>query len=76
METDEILIGQPQTGVSIIEDKELKKYRIDKDTLLQNLPEKVVNEFLDFLLKKGEFRELTLSMIKDGTLTIECMEED
>ncbi len=33
---------------TIVEDKVLKKYKIDKDTLLKNLPEEVVNEFLDF----------------------------
>ena len=32
-----------------VEDKEFKKYRIDQDTLLHELPEAVVNEFLDFL---------------------------
>ena len=61
---------------TIIEDKELKKFRIDKDTLFHELPEPIVNEFLDFLGRQGEFRELTLHMIKSGTLVINCWEED
>ncbi len=60
---------------TIIKDEELKKYRIDKDTLLQNLPESIVNEFLDFLGRQGQFRELTLQMIKEGTLILECWED-
>ena len=61
---------------TIVEDKVLKKYKIDKDTLLKNLPEKVVNNFLDFILKqKGEFREITLQMIKDGTLILDCPDD-
>lgn len=61
---------------TIIEDTVLKKYRIDKDTLLHELPEKIVNEFLDFLGNQGEFRELTLHMIKSGTLVLNCWDED
>lgn len=60
---------------TIVEDKQLKKYTIDKDTLLQNLPEKVVNEFLDFLGTEKQHRELMLSMIKDGSLVITCDED-
>lgn len=61
---------------TIIEDKELKKYRIDKNTLLQNLPEKIVNEFLDFLGSDEIHRSVVLSMIKDGSLVINCWEDE
>lgn len=61
---------------TIIEDKELKKYTIDKDTLLQNLPEKVVNEFLDFLGAEEQYRDLMLYMIKKGSLVITCEDEE
>ena len=60
----------------IIEDQQLKKYRIDKNTLLQNLPEKIVNEFLDFLGTDERHRSLMLYMIKKGSLVINCREED
>lgn len=60
---------------TIVEDKQLKKYTIDKDTLLQNLPEKVVNEFLEFLGTEKQHRDLMLSLIKDGSLVITCDEE-
>lgn len=59
----------------IIEDKELIKYRIDKDTLFQNLPEQIVNEFLDFLGTDERHRSLMLSMIKNGTLVVNCWED-
>ena len=58
-----------------IENKELKKYRIDKDTLLANLPEKVVNEFLDFIGTDKQHRQLMLHLIKEGVLVITCTEE-
>ena len=55
---------------TIVEDKELQKYRIDKDILLQNLPENIVNEFLDWLgNKETVFREVYLKMIKEGILS-------
>lgn len=60
----------------IVEDQQLKKYRIDKNTLLQNLPEKIVNEFLDFLGTDERHRSLMLDMIKKGSLVINCWEED
>jgi hypothetical protein len=60
---------------AIIKSSELEKYKIDMDTLLHELPENVVNEFLDFLGRQGEFRELTLHMIKSGSLVIHCWEE-
>ncbi len=54
----------------------MEKFRIDKDTLLQNLPEKIVNEFLDFISEqKGESRQLTLKWIKEGRLILECWED-
>jgi len=62
---------------TIIEDKVLKKWTIDKDSLIQNLPEHVVNEFLDFLGKSHpSFREVYLMMIKEGKLKIHCEEEE
>ncbi|WP_320112287.1 hypothetical protein [Draconibacterium orientale] len=60
---------------AIIENKELKKYRIDKDTLLANLPSKVVNEFLDFIGTDKQHRQLMLHLIKEGVLVITCTEE-
>jgi hypothetical protein len=54
----------------------LGKDRIDKDTQLQNLPEKVFIEFLDFISEqKGESRQLTLKWIKEGRLILECWED-
>jgi hypothetical protein len=61
---------------TIIEDKVLNTWRIDKDTLIQNLPEHVVNEFLDFLGTDERHRSLMLYLIKDGTLKIHCEEEE
>lgn len=62
---------------TIIEDKQLKTWTIDKDTLIQNLPEHVVNEFLDFLGNcEPVFRSIYLKWIKDGTLKIHCEEEE
>jgi hypothetical protein len=61
---------------TIVEDKELKKYRIDKDTLLHELPEAVVNEFLDFLGTEERHRNLMLHMIKTGSLVMNCWEDD
>jgi hypothetical protein len=60
----------------IVEDQQLKKYRIDKNTLLQNLPEKIVNEFLDFLGTDERHRSLMLYMIKKGSMVINCWEKD
>lgn len=57
---------------TIIEDKVLKTWRIDKDTLIQNLPEEVVNQFLDFLGTDEQHRSLMLYMIKKGSLVIIC----
>ena len=55
--------------------KIVKKYKIDKDTLLQNFPEKIVNEFLDFLGTDKQHRELMLYLIKAGSLVITCDED-
>ncbi len=60
----------------IVEEKELKKYRIDSDTLLSELPESIVNEFLDFLGTDELFRNLMLHMIKTGSLIIHCWEDE
>lgn len=59
----------------IIEDKVLKTWRIDKHTLLHKLPEKVVNQFLDFLGSDAQFRQQMLYMIKSGSLVITCEED-
>ena len=59
---------------SIVEDQQAKKYQIDKDTLLQNLPESVINQFLDFL-GVGLHRELMLHLIKKGSLIITCTDD-
>lgn len=61
---------------TIIEDKQLKKYTIDKNTLLQNLPKKVVNEFLDFLGTEKQHRDLMLHLIKTGSLVMNCEEDN
>ncbi len=62
---------------TIVKDKELKKYTIDKDTLLHKLPEDVIDGFLDFLSGFDSIsQQATLKMIKDGIMTIECQEED
>ena len=61
---------------NIIEDKELKKFRIDKDTLLHELPESIVNEFLDFLSTDEQHRSLILQLIKSGSLVIHCWEDE
>lgn len=60
----------------IAEDEVLKIFHIDRNTLLQNLPEKIVNEFLDFLNKQGKHREWMLKMIKEGKVTVRCWEEE
>jgi hypothetical protein len=60
----------------IVEDTKLKEYTIDKNTLLQNLPEKIVNDFLDFLGTDEHHRSLMLSLIKKGTLVVTCTEDD
>jgi hypothetical protein len=61
---------------AIVEDKVLKKYEIDKNTLINTLPEKIINSFLDFL---GKFelsqREIILELIKKGEITLICDEE-
>jgi hypothetical protein len=61
---------------SIVENTQLQKWTIDKNTLLQNLPEKIVNEFLDFLGTDEQHRSLMLYLIKEGSLVIKCDEED
>ena len=61
---------------TIIEDKELKKFRIDKDTMLKELPIEIVNEFLDFIGSNEQHRNLILHMIKSGSLIIECWEDE
>lgn len=53
----------------------IEKYRINKDTLLNNLPEKIGNEFLYLLGTDDQFCSLTLNMIKSDYLIIECWED-
>ncbi|RIH63790.1 hypothetical protein D1164_17805 [Mariniphaga sediminis] len=60
---------------TIVKDSDLKIYLIDKDTLIQNLPEKIVNNFLDFLSGYNrKDREILLKMIKEGSLILDCSE--
>lgn len=61
---------------TIVEDKILKKYRIDRDTLLHALPESIVNESLDFLGTDEQHCNLMLHMIKTGSLVINCWEDN
>jgi hypothetical protein len=61
---------------AIVEDKVLKKYRIDKNTLINALPEQIINSFLDFLGKfELSHREIILELIKKGEITLICDEE-
>jgi hypothetical protein len=60
---------------TFIDDKVLKKFNIDKNTLLQNLPEETVNEFLDFLGPASQHRDLTLQLIKEGRIILHCWED-
>jgi len=60
---------------AIVEVQELKKFRIDKDTLLKNLPEEIVNDFLDFLGPVGKHRDLTLQLIKEGRIILHCWDD-
>ncbi|MCK3683977.1 hypothetical protein [Maribellus sp. YY47] len=61
---------------TIVKDEDLDKFTIDKDTLLHELPEPVINAFLDFLSSyRGELRQIALKMIKEGTLILECWED-
>ena len=61
---------------AIVDDKELKKFSINKNTLLQNLPEKLVNEFLDFLGPVGQNRHVTVQLIKGGRIILHCWEDE
>lgn len=61
---------------TIVEDKQLKRWTIDKDTLLQNLPEHVVNNFLDLLGSDEQYRSSILYLIAKGSLIIHCDEEE
>ncbi len=61
---------------AIVEDKELKKFNIDKNTLLKNLSEDLVNEFLDFLGHAGQHRHSTLQLIKEGRIILHCWEDE
>jgi hypothetical protein len=61
---------------AIVENKELKRFNINKNTLLQNLPEELVNEFLDFLGPVGQHRILTLQLIKEGRIILHCWEDE
>ena len=59
---------------SVVEDNDLKKFRIDENTLLQNLPEKLVDKFLEFLNIDRKTRDLMLRMHKSGALIIKFEE--
>jgi len=59
---------------SLVEDKDLKKFRIDENTLLQKLPEKIVDKFLEFLQIDRQSRDLMLRLNKSGALIIKFEE--
>jgi hypothetical protein len=52
-----------------------KKFNINKNTLLQNLPKELVNEFLDFLGPVGQHRIMTLQLINEGRIIFRCRED-
>ena len=52
---------------TIVEDKVINLSRIEKDIMIQNLPEELVNQFLDFLETDEQHRSLMLYMIKKGS---------
>lgn len=61
---------------AIVADKVLKKYEINKNTLIEKLPEDVINGFLDFLSDfSGEHRTAILELIKKGKITLTCEDE-
>ena len=59
---------------ALVEDMDLKKFRIDENTPFQNLPEKIVIEFLKFLGIDKQARDLMLRLNKSETLIIEFEE--
>ena len=61
----------------IIEKNGNGKYEIPKDLMLTYLPQKIVDEFLDFIhpLTKEEL-DFVLRKIKTGELTIICEENE
>lgn len=61
---------------TIVEDKQLKEWTIDKNTLLHTLPEHIVNQFLNLLGTDERQRSLMLYLIAKGSLVIHCDEED
>ena len=62
---------------AIVEEKELKKFHIDKHTLLQNLPEGIVNSFLDYIADFSlKQKQLLLEMTKEGTIALNCWDDD
>ena len=56
---------------SLVDERDLKKFRIDENTRLQKLPEKIVDKFLKFLKIDGQTRVLMLHLNKSGALIIE-----
>jgi uncharacterized Fe-S radical SAM superfamily protein PflX len=61
----------------IIEKNDNGKYEIQRDLMLTYLPQRIVDEFLDFIqsLTKEEL-DFVLESIKTGELTIICDEND
>lgn len=59
---------------SLVKDQDLNKFRIDENTLLENLPEKKVNKFLKFLQIDRQARDLMLRFHKSGALIIKFEE--
>lgn len=60
---------------TIVEIEQLKKFKIDKNTLLQNLPEEIINEFLNFLGLNSLHRNKTLELIKEGRIILHCWDD-
>ena len=61
---------------AIVNDKVLKKYKIDENTLIQNLPENVLNNFLEYLAGfELHSQEVLLELIKKGEIGLECSDD-
>ena len=61
----------------IIEKNGTREYEIPRDLMLTYLPQRIVDEFLDFIkpLNKDEL-DFVLHSIKTGELTIICDDDD
>ncbi|MFW6272554.1 MAG: hypothetical protein ACOC2U_02090 [bacterium] len=62
---------------TIVEDKQLKRYEINEHTLIENLPENVINSFLDFLSGFSlRHKAVILEEIKKGNISLECADDN